>query len=102
MKYFIIEALDITQPLLAPDEKKTPQVLKVVVQSEEGVEVKYIETEGKEIGKGTVFNTNVRNKILNASETQIENRVRYRPDRTLIHTLLTQIRMKQNENNQER
>lgn len=107
--YKVKNLLDITQPLLNHSYSSgIPSVFKAVVEvteSEEdigktvsmaaptakpAVSIIYIETEGKEIGKGTVFECAERHtKIICLSKTRIVKQTQYKIDRDLVTALLS-------------
>ncbi|KAI5190829.1 hypothetical protein NEMIN01_1231 [Nematocida minor] len=104
--YKVRNLLDITQPLLNHDYKSTlPSIFKAVVEiSDEPkredadpalfpkprVSIAYIETEGKEIGKGTVFqHAETSSKVIRMSNTKVLKQTQYKIDKDLITNLLS-------------
>ncbi|KAI5189030.1 hypothetical protein NECID01_0385 [Nematocida sp. AWRm77] len=91
-KYKVCTVLDITQPLLAHNEKSTPEVLKLIVQNKEGgLEVKYLETEGfPPLGRGSII-VSKPDKIITMKDVHVVHGTKYVPDMAMISSLLATI-----------
>lgn len=91
-KYRVCTVLDITQCLLNYNEKTVPELLKLIVKDEQGaLEIKYLETAGQPIGRGSVMVASAA-KIIKRSEIQVEKQTEYVPDKNLIRSLLATIK----------
>ncbi|KAI5179814.1 hypothetical protein NEOKW01_0277 [Nematocida sp. AWRm80] len=88
-EYVLLSVLDIMQPVLNHEQsKEVPMVVKAVVKSTTGeVSIKYIETEGEQIGVNSIIECKD-SKIVNLKESRVVYRTEYKVDKELIKRLL--------------